>query len=93
MFTILNQDKTLAITREDNNYDIYVRGGVKPTVVFADNNTNKEYSLGEYTDIHNATLAMGVLIKNILKQTKSESISVASNDIVNGVVSDASQQK
>ena len=93
MFTILNQDKTLAITREDNNYDIYVRGGVKPTVVFADNNTNKEYPLGEYTDIHNATLAMGVLIKNILKQTKSESISVANNDIVNEVVSDTSQQK
>ena len=93
MFTILNQDKTLATTREDNNYDIYVRGGVKPTVVFADNKTNKEYPLGEYTDIHNATLAMGVLIKNILKQTKSESISVASNDIVNEVVSDTSQQK
>ena len=93
MFTILNQDKTLAITREDNNYDIYVRGGVKPTVVFADNNTNKEYSLGEYTDIHNATLAMGSLIKSILKQTKSESISIASNDIVNEVVSDTSKQK
>ena len=93
MFTILSQDKTLAITREDNNYDIYVRSGIKPSLVFVDNNTSKEYSLGEYTDVHNATLAMGVLIKNIMKQTKSESISVASNDIVNDVVSDASQQK
>ena len=30
MFTILSQDKSLAITREDNNYDIYVRSGIKP---------------------------------------------------------------